>query len=355
MSDTPQAGENCRPAEVWTLAETEGPRLRTVSHELLTWGRRLSEGLKARGRPARLCSVVLGSEVDGDELQGLIQAGADRVYLADAPALKHFLVEPHAAVLERLASERHPEIWIAGATTLGRTLMPYLAVRLGTGLTADCTGLEIDQETGKLKQTRPAIGGNVLATIMTPDHRPQMATVRPHSVPPPDPDPARNGQVVEIACPEELVRSPVERVGLRGAEDEGANIQDADRIVAGGRGLKSGDNFDLVRTLAERLEAAVGASREAVDRGWIPYPHQVGLSGKTVSPKLYVAAGISGAIQHLAGMKTAECVVAINSDPEAQIFEVADLGVVGDLFEVMPALAEEIQRRKADEDAAHDD
>ena len=339
-------------AAVWTVAEQEGGRLHPVSYELLAWGRRLTDklaarGESARGRSAELCSIVLGERVSGSDIQELILRGADRVLLVQSPGLKHFLVEPYSGVIEHLVREHRPEIVIGAATSTGRTLMPYLAVRLATGLTADCTGLDIDQETGNLVQTRPAIGGNILATIVTARHRPQMATVRPRSVRPPGREEARQGEVVNVQVPPELLRSRVEWLGFRSMEQDDANIQESDKIVSGGRGLKKGENFALLTELAEELGALVGASGEAVERGWISYPHQVGLSGKTVTPRLYVAVGISGAIQHLAGMKTADYIVAVNSDPAAQIFRVADFGVVGDLFEVLPALTEEIQRRNS--------
>ncbi len=335
--------------EVWTLAEQEDGRLLSVSYELLAWGKKLTDKLSAgeAGEGTRLCSVVLGADVNRDDVQELIRRGADKVYVVEAPGLEHFLVEPYAHVLEKVLREYRPNVMIAGATSTGRTLMPYLAIRLTTGLTADCTGLDIEEETGNLIQTRPAIGGNILATIVTAQHRPQMATVRPRSIRPPEPVERREGEVVEIEPPAELVKTRIEYRGFRSDEEEGANIQDADKVVSGGRGLKKAENFDMIRMLATRLNAAVGASRDAVDRGWIPYPHQVGLSGKTVTPRLYMALGISGAIQHLAGMKTADHIVAVNSDPDAQIFQVADFGVVGDLFEFLPALVEEVERRKS--------
>jgi electron transfer flavoprotein alpha subunit len=333
---------------VWAIAEQFEGRLRTVSYELLTRGRDLADKLARRGEAdARLVSVVLGHRVAPDDVQRLIHSGADQVLLAQHPDLAHFRVEPYARVIERLAREHRPDVALAAATTTGRTLMPYLAVRLTTGLTADCTGLDVDPDTGNLIQTRPAIGGNILATIITAEHRPQMATVRPRSVKPPTPDTARRGEVVTVRVRTEDVACRTEWVSFRPIEQDEANIQDADKVVTGGRGLKKAENFALVRRMAEALGASVGASREAVDRGWVGYPHQVGLSGKTVTPSLYLALGVSGAIQHLAGMKTSECIVAVNSDPDAQIFQVADFGVVGDLFEFVPALVAELERRKA--------
>jgi len=333
---------------VWTVAEQADGGLSKVSFELLAWGRGLADKLAAIGRAdAKLCSVVLGNKLNQADLEELILRGADKLYVAESPAFEHALIEPMSCALEYLIRRHGPEIVIAGATSVGRTVMPYVAVRIPTGLTADCTGLDIDEQTGNLVQTRPAVGGNVLATILTAKHRPQMATVRPRSAASPPRMADRKGEIVRARIPEELLQSPTEWLGLRSFAKDEVNIQDAEMVVSGGRGLKKGENFALIRELAGVLGAAVGASRDVVDRGWIPYPHQVGLSGKTVSPKLYVAVGISGSIQHLAGMRTAQYITAINTDPEAQIFQTADFGVVGDLFEVLPALVEEVRQRKS--------
>ena len=325
---------------IWTLAEQESGLMKSVSYELLTRGRILADKLGTE-----LCSVVLGANLDKSGLQELILRGADKVYLVESPFLEHFLVEPYSKVMEHLIKTYKPDVLIAGATTTGRTLMPYLAIKVNTGLTADCTELEIEEGTGNLLQIRPAIGGNIMATIKTPDHRPQMATVRPKSTTIPPIIENRKGEIIHVQVSDDLLKSRVERLSFVSIEEDETNIQEADRIVSGGRGIKKAENFALIRELAEKLGASVGASRDVVDRGWISYPHQVGLSGKTVTPSLYVAIGISGAIQHLAGMKTSETIVAINSDPDAQIFQVADFGIVGDLFEVVPALIEELKRR----------
>jgi electron transfer flavoprotein alpha subunit len=340
--------ESVASGAVWTVAEQADGRLSKVSYELLAWGRGLADKLAAMGRPgAELCSVVLGAKLEQADLEELILRGADRLYVAESPAFEHALVEPCSNTLQYLIRLHKPEIVVAGATSMGRTLMPYLAVRIPTGLTADCTGLDIDEETGHLVQTRPAVGGNVLATIVTARHRPQMATVRPRSAVAPPLVADRRGEMVNVNVPEELLQSRAEWLSLHTFPKDDVNIQDAEKVVAGGRGLKKGENFALIRELAGILGGAVGASRDAVDRGWISYPHQIGLSGKTVSPKLYVAVGISGSIQHLAGMRTAGRIAAVNTDPEAQIFQVADFGVVGDLFEFVPALVEEIRQRKS--------
>lgn len=223
--------------------------------------------------------------------------------------------------------------------------MPYVAVKANTGLTADCTLLDIEEETGNLLQTRPAIGGNIMATIKTPNHRPQMATVRPRSAKPAPRQAGRKGQIIRLPAPPELLTSRVKRVGFKAnAEEHG--LADAEIVVTVGRGIKKGENLRLVQKLVETLEAALGATRDVVDRGWLSYPHQVGLSGKTITPKLYIGVGVSGSIQHLAGMQTSENIVAINVDPEAQIFRVADFGIVGDLFEVIPMLTERLRQMK---------
>lgn len=326
-------------AEVWTMAEASQGRLKTVSYELLTRGRGLADKLGAK-----LAAVVIGYNIDRNDLRELIYRGADKVYVINHPSLMHFIVENYSNVLKDLIGEYSPEIIIAAATTTGRTLMPHVAMKVHTGLTADCTELDIEEGTGNLLQTRPAIGGNILATIKTPAHRPQMATVRPRSTRPAEKDETRSGELIFKDFNPRWIDGRVRRVGFRKNVDEEINIQDADIVIAGGRGLKKGENFALLRELAEIMGGVIGASRDAVDRGWISYPHQVGLSGKTVTPRLYLAAGISGAIQHLAGMKTADVIVAVNTDPEAPIFKVADFGIVGDLFEVIPMLSKRLAK-----------
>lgn len=326
-------------AGVWTIAEARDGALRQVSFELLTRGRKLADK-----RDTTLSSVVLASGISDETVRELIKRGADRVYVVDDPALAHFTAETFSNVLVKLIDTYKPEIIIAAATTSGRTLMPHVSMRTHAGLTADCTDLDIEDGTGNLLQTRPAIGGNILATIKTPEFRPQMSTVRPRSTKPAPVDPSRTGEIVRLSFDPALRDDRVRRIDFKANEGEDVDIQAADVVVSGGKGLKKAENFALIRELAENLGGAIGASRDAVDRAWIGYPHQVGLSGKTVTPKLYVAAGISGAIQHLAGMKTAETIVAINSDPDAQIFRVADYGIVGDLFEILPLLNERLSR-----------
>lgn len=330
---------------VWTIAETNRGKIKEVSFELLIRGRKLADKLGTE-----LASVLIDNNINNDDLQELIYRGADKVYVVNNPQLDNFIVENYTNVLKDLVNEYRPEIIIAVATTRGRTLMPYLAVKVNAGLTADCTELDIEEKTGNLLQTRPAIGGNILATIKTPKHRPQMATIRPKSTRIAPKDENRTGEIINIAFKPELIDGRVESFGCKKNEQEDVNIQDTDIVIAGGRGLKKKDNFALIRGLAKYLNGVVGASRDAVDRGWISYPHQVGLSGKTVTPKLYIAVGISGAIQHLAGMKTADNIIAINNDPEAPIFKVADFGIVGDLFEILPMLNEQLTKKAANDE-----
>jgi electron transfer flavoprotein alpha subunit len=326
--------------EVWTLAEQFEGKLKGVSFELLTWGRALADKLGGR-----LVSVLIGDGVSGEDLEALIKQGADAVYAVQDPSLKYFICESYERVLESLIRDFKPAILLAAATSTGRTLMPYTAVKNHTGLTADCTELDIEEGTGNLLQTRPAIGGNIMATIKTPNHRPQMATVRPKSSRPLPPDPGRTGEIRRVPLPP-LPPAGTEVKGYRRDESGSPGLEEADLVVAGGRGLKKGENFSLVQELARDLNAAVGASRDAVDRGWISYPHQIGLSGKTVSPRLYIGIGISGAIQHLAGIKTSETIVAVNSDPDAALHKIADLGIVGDAFQVIPELRKRLAARR---------
>jgi electron transfer flavoprotein alpha subunit len=324
------------------MAEHDGNTLRNVSFELLSRGRELADKLDTK-----LGSLVIGGDLSEETLQELIWRGADEVYYVKDSRLDDFICETHSKVVVDLVKQYRPHTILAAATSTGRTLMPYVSIGANTGLTADCTDLDIDEETGLLLQTRPAIGGNIMATIKTPNHSPQMATVRPKSSRPLPVDKSREGKIVEVPVDEAYFDNRVEVLGYRQVDESDVNIEEAEYVVSGGRGLKQGDNFQVLRDLASRMDAAIGASRDAVDRGWISYPHQVGLSGKTISPRLYMAFGISGSIQQLAGIKTAETIVAVNNDPEANIHKIADFGIVGDLFEVVPRLIEKLDARKA--------
>jgi electron transfer flavoprotein alpha subunit len=321
---------------VWVFAEHHKGGIASVALELIGEGRRLADKKKTK-----LSAVFIGQGIK-DKASDLIAHGADIVYVADDPALKEFNDDSYAAIMTTLAIQHKPEIILAGATAIGRSFFPKVASALHTGLTADCTALDIDIETGHLHQTRPAFGGNIMATIVTPNHRPQMATVRHKVMKPALRNDSRTGDIIEITYTQSgdlrtKVIKTVEELG------ETVNICEADIIVAGGRGLGSAKNFHLIEELAKVLGGAVAATRGAVDEGWIPYPHQVGQTGKTVCPKLYIACGISGAIQHVAGMQSSEVIVAINRDPDAPIFNVATYGIVGDVHEVVPIMIEKIK------------
>jgi electron transfer flavoprotein alpha subunit len=323
---------------VWFWVEQYEGQAGSISWEMAGKGRQLADQLGVS-----LTACVLGSDVESTAREAIAH-GADRVFLVDDPTLTTYRTDPYAAVMVDLVERYKPEILIMGASSRGRDLAGSIATRLVTGLTADCTGLEIDPETRQLRQTRPAFGGNIMATILCPNHRPQMATVRHRVFEVPEKDDARQGQVVReraLMAEDEIASKVIDFL----VEEENVNLADARIIVSGGRGVKGPEGFEPVRELAQVLGGAVGASRAAVDAGWIPYAHQVGQTGRTVRPDLYIACGISGAIQHLAGMRTAKVIVAINRDPEAPIFEVAHYGIVGDLFEVVPALTEAFRKK----------
>lgn len=322
---------------LWVYAEQREGVLAPVVFELLGKGRELADDLECE-----LSAVVFGERIEALSSQ-LIEQGADQVIMIDDPALKHFRDERYAEALSYLANKYKPAIILAGATVIGRSFIPRVAINLHTGLTADCTGLEIDNDTKNLKQTRPAFGGNIMATILTANHRPQMATVRHKVMNPLPADPSRSGTVIREQYNFELEEDRTQWLGFEKEKTSLINITEANVIVSGGRGIKDAKNFAMIEALAEALSGAVGASRAAVDAEWIPYSHQVGQTGKTVKPSIYIAIGISGAIQHLAGMSSADYIIAINKDPDAPIFKVADLGIVGDLFEVVPKLTKRIK------------
>jgi len=314
---------------VWVFAEQNHGRVQDVAYELLATGRRLADD-----RESELAAVLLGHNVT-DSAACLIAAGADKVFVVDQPDLAEYEANVYADALNQVMAKYKPEVVLAGATSVGRAFFAKVAVRAQTGLTADCTALSIDKEKGLLLQTRPAFGGNIMATIMTPNHRPQMATVRPKVFKAAPPDPGRKGKTLIEAL--KLV-APDTKI-LRTERESGAvNISEAEIIVAGGRGMKKGENLTMLRKLADLLGGVMGASRACVDAGWCSAAHQVGQTGKTVCPKIYLAFGISGAIQHLEGMRSSDTIIAVNRDANAPIFGVADLGVVGDLFEIVPKL-----------------
>jgi electron transfer flavoprotein alpha subunit len=322
---------------VMVFAEQRGGQLKKVSIELLGRGRGLADDLGVE-----LSAALFGHNVEG--LTGeLIARGADMVYLAQDPRLENYNTGCYAKAMIELIKSKKPEIVLYGATHIGRDLAPRVAKNLNAGLTADCTELTIDEESKLLLQTRPAFGGNIMATIMCPDHRPQMATVRPGIMKELEPDPSRTGEVVSFdgsLTDADVMTRIIEIIKER---KKVANLEEAKFIVSGGRGVGGEEGFKTIRALADALGAEVGGSRVAVEKDWISKDHQVGQTGKTVRPELYIACGISGSIQHRAGMQNSGCIVAINKDPNAQIFTIADIGIVGDLFEVIPVLIEELK------------
>jgi len=314
---------------VWVFAEQRDGVIAGVTFEALAKGREL-----ANKRGTHLAAVLLGQGIK-DKAADLFAQGADKVYYVDSPALAGANSDALTTQLTALIAQYKPEIVLGGSTICGRSVFPRVAVRAQTGLAPDCTGLDLDGH-GVLQATRPAYVGNVLATVVCPEHRPQMATVRPKAFKKGAPTAGRTGELIEVPATVGDVKTKVIEV-VRDAGNQ-VSLTAADIIVSGGRGLGGTVHFSLLNELAKELGGAVGASRAAVDSDWINVSHQVGQTGKTVSPKLYIACGISGAIQHVAGMGSSEFIVAINKDPGAPIFEIADIGVVGDIFTVVPAL-----------------
>ncbi len=325
---------------VCVYCEYRQGELAGVSLELLGIGRKLADQ-----RGVSLSAVLIGHDT-GDVAAKLIGYGADTVYRVDHSDFEQFSEDRYGKVLARLLRQHKPEIVLAGATAIGRSFIPGVATLLDAGLTADCTGLEIRPDDGALLQTRPAFGGNIMATIECPRSRPQMATVRPKVMKENDFEESRNGEIIDIQPLDIELESRIRVLESVVSDQYNVNIQESDILVSGGRGLDNEKGFELIGKLAEALNADVAASRAVVDAGWIPYPHQVGQTGKTVAPKLYFACGISGAVQHVAGMQSAEAIVAINRDKNAPIFDVADFGIVGDLYEVIPKLINRIEEQR---------
>jgi len=321
---------------IWIFAEQKHGEPESIAYELLGVGRTLADD-----RNTTLTAVLIGNRLD-DACKKLIMQGADRVMVVEDESLDHYNDESYTDIFVQLIRENNPEVILMGATTYGRSLAPRIASRINTGLTADCTKLEIDPEDGKLLQTRPAFGGNLMATIICPNHRPQMATVRHKVMKELEPDDKRTGEIIrpEVTIPKDLkikVKDVVSTIC------EMVPLTEADIIVSGGRGMGDPKNFALINELAEILGGAVGASRATVDAGWIEYSHQVGQTGQTVGPQVYFACGISGAIQHLAGMSSSDTIIAINKNPDAPIFKVATFGIVGDVMEMLPLLIKEFK------------
>ena len=324
--------------DVWVFSEQHDGVIQSITFELLGEGRKLADSLGMK-----LCAILLGSKVEARSAE-LIARGADKVYLVDNPALEHFQDESYANVIIDLVNRHKPNVILCGASTIGRSLVSRVAVRVNAGLTADCTALAIDPKTKNLLQTRPAFGGNIMATIETPNARPQMATVRHKVMKEAEINPSRKGEVSRETLAEVLFQAKARRLKFVPEVETTMNIAEANIIVSGGRGLQTAENFQLLRELADAIGGGVGASRAAVDSNWIPYSHQVGQTGKTVCPKIYIAVGISGQIQHLAGMQSSDIIVAINKDADAPIFKVATYGIVGDLFSIVPLLTQQFKK-----------
>jgi len=326
---------------VWVFVEqTEGEPAK-VAWELLGVGAGLAASLGVE-----LSALVIGENVE-HLCHEAFAHGARKAYLVDAPVYRHYRTEAYLEACCHLIEAHKPEVILMGATGMGRDLAGAVATRVGTGLTADCTGLAIDDKRN-LMQTRPAFGGNIMATIMCDKFRPQMATVRPNVMPMPEVKPGAAGTIIRdtFTVPEDTILTKVIEI-IRDANSKGqVDITGADFIVSGGRGMMAPENFAMLQELADELGGVVGASRSAVDAGWMPQDRQVGQTGKTVRPKIYIACGISGAIQHLVGMQDSDMVIAINRDRHAPIFEVATYGIVGDLFQVIPAITKRIRELK---------
>ena len=321
---------------VWVFAEQREGQLQKVSLELLGEGRRAADKLGVK-----LTALLLGSNIEG-LADTLAKHGADEVLVADDARLEHYTTEGYTKVICDLANERKPGILFVGATFIGRDLGPRIAARLSTGLTADCTSIDVEVETGDLLATRPAFGGNLMATIACPDNRPQMATVRPGVFATVTSDGANTKiEKVEVKLADSDIRTKV--LEILKSKKEIIDIAEADFIVSGGRGVGSKENFALLQDLADALGGTVAGSRAAVENGWIEPGYQVGQTGKTVRPQIYIACGISGAIQHVAGMQDAEMIIAVNRDADAPIMKIADYGIVGDVVKVVPELINQVK------------
>ncbi len=338
VQSSEQREKNKAYKDVLVFAEQRQGKVSSVAFELLGIGKKLADELDAK-----ITAILLGAaEVEAQEL---IKWGADKVFLCSDPSLEQFNDDAYSEVLAKVIDEHKPSIVLAGATSVGRSFIPRVAAKLRTGLTADCTSLEIDKDTGDLLQVRPAFGGNIMATILCPDYRPQMATVRPRVMKKGEYIEDRTGEIINIVNTGTQSRTKVLEF-VKEVSGVSVNIHEADIIVTAGRGIGGEKGMKMLEELAEAIGGAVGATRAAVDEGWIPYSHQVGQTGKTVNPKVYIACGVSGAVQHLVGMQSSDIIIAINKNPEAPIFNVATYGIVGDIFEIVPMLTSKIKEIK---------
>ncbi|MBU5676166.1 electron transfer flavoprotein subunit alpha/FixB family protein [Alkaliphilus sp. MSJ-5] len=325
---------------IWVFAEQRDGEIRNVSLELLGKGRELADELKTE-----LTAILVGEGI-GDASKELLYYGADKVIVADHPMLNLYVTEPYTKVMCEAIKLYNPEIILIGATAIGRDLAPRISARIHTGLTADCTSLEIEEETKNLLMTRPAFGGNIMATIICPEHRPQMSTVRPGVMVKRTRDEGRNGEIIELKPALNEDDMNVEIIEVVKESKKKVKIEEANVLVSGGRGLGKKESFEPLEKLAKELGGLVSGSRAVVDAGWIEREYQVGQTGKTVRPDLYIACGISGAIQHVTGMEESELIIAINKNADAPIFELADVGIVGDVNKVIPALIDALKNSK---------
>lgn len=324
---------------VWVFIEVVRGKIKGVSLELLGQGRKMADDLGEK-----LVAIIPGNEIE-DFAKMAIHYGADEAIVVDQKELKDYSTDGYTKAMCTLIKKYNPAVLLIGATNNGRDLGPRVSSRMQTGLTADCTELGVDSETRLVKWTRPAFGGNLMATILCPDHRPQIGTVRPGVFKKPEEDTGRKGEIIHETVefgPDEIRTRIVEVITEAGGAD--VNLEEAEIIVSGGRGVGGPEGFEVLKELADEIGAQIGASRAAVDSGWISSLHQVGQTGKSVGPKIYIACGISGAIQHVAGMSSSDVIIAINKDPDAPIFNIADYGIVGDLFEIIPELTKRIRR-----------
>ncbi|WP_349669595.1 electron transfer flavoprotein subunit alpha/FixB family protein [Lacrimispora sp.] len=327
--------------DVWVFVECFKDQPKSVGLELLGQGRKLAEGLKQD-----LCAVVIGNDTK-EAVKTAGEYGADKIYVVEGAEYKDYSADAYGNVFLKLCEKYQPNTILVGATVNGRDLGSKIAVSLRTGLTADCTALSVDEETGNVVWERPAFGGNLYAQILCSETRPQMGTCRPGAFKKPEKNPNNQPVVIreEISTPAQEIRTKVIDF-IKACEDNDIRLDEAEIIVSGGRGMKSAENFSVLKELADVLNGTVGCSRAAVDAGWMPQTKQVGQTGATVTPKIYFACGISGAVQHVAGMSESGTIIAINKDETAPIFEVADYCIVGDLFEVVPALVKELKARQ---------
>ena len=328
---------------VWVFIEVVRGKIKGVSLELLGQGRKMADDLGEK-----LVAIIPGNEIE-DFAKMAIHYGSDEAIVVDQKELKDYSTDGYTKAMCTLIKKYNPAVLLIGATNNGRDLGPRVSSRMQTGLTADCTELGVDSETRLVKWTRPAFGGNLMATILCPDHRPQIGTVRPGVFKKPEEDTGRKGEIIHETVefgPDEIRTRIVEVITEAGGAD--VNLEEAEIIVSGGRGVGGPEGFEVLKELADEIGAQIGASRAAVDSGWISSLHQVGQTGKSVGPKIYIACGISGAIQHVAGMSSSDVIIAINKDPDAPIFNIADYGIVGDLFEIIPELTKRIRSSKAE-------